>query len=201
MKQLKRTLFVLIIILTLFPVQAKANDTPHIYAGEAMITKDNFQVLAYKEMQRISNLLIIDPVQYMIEYNKILENYKDYLDNTITIHDMFSEEDIKYLEKCVETETFGGSFISKVNVAHVIINRAMDDERFPATIKDVVTDSGQFSYSKSTIDPLTVAACEYAAITSDTTNGALYFKSGQKTDTFNGAVFLFTDDVGHHFYR
>ena len=201
MKQLKRTLFVLIIILTLFPVQAKADDTPHIYAGEAIITKDNFQVLAYKEMQRISNLLIIDPVQYMIEYNKILENYRDYLDNTVTIYEMFSSEDIEYLEKCVETETFGGTFLSKVNVAHVIINRAMDDEKFSSTLKGVVTTPGQFQYSKSAIDPLTIAACEYAAITSDTTNGALYFKSGNKTDTFNGATYIFTDDVGHHFYR
>lgn len=203
MRQLKKILLLLITLFLFCPVTVRAEDGIPILAGEAVVTKENFEILAYKEMQRISNLLIVDPVRYMIEYNDILNNYNQYLDNTTTttIYDLYSAEDIEYLEKCVETETNGGTFISKVNVANVIMNRAMDDERFPATLKGVVTAEGQFKYSKSSIDPLTIAACEYAAINSDTTNGALYFHSGKKTETFNGAEYLFTDEVGHHFYR
>ena len=202
MKQVKKVLLLLMFFLMFRPqVAMAAEDGIPILAGEAVVTKENFEILAYKEMQRISNLLIVDPVRYMIEYDEILKNYGQYLDNTTTIYDLFSAEDIKYLERCVETETFGGTFLSKVNVANVIMNRAMDDERFPSTLKDVVTADGQFKYSKSTIDPLTIAACEYAAINADTTQGALYFHSGQKTETFNGATYLFTDEVGHHFYK
>ena len=203
MKHIKRILILLTLLLILKPTTVKAEDGVPVLAGEAVVTKENFEILAYKEMQRISNLLIVDPVRYMIEYDEILKNYSQYLDDTTTttIYDLYSAEDIEYLEKCVETETFGGTFLAKVNVANVIMNRAMDDERFPSTLKDVVTAPGQFKYSKSTIDPLTVAACEYAAINSDTTNGALYFHSGSKTDTFNEATYIFTDEVGHHFYR
>ena len=201
MKHIRKILLIIIITEIVFPMKIQAEDGVQVLAGEAVATKENYEILAYKEMQRISNLLIVDPVQYMIEYNNIIDIYKKYLDNPITIYDLYSSVDIEYLEKCVETETLGGSFASKVNIANVIFNRAQDDERFPSTLKDVVTAPGQFAYSKNEISPLTIAACEYAAINSDTTYGALYFRSGAKKETFNGAEYLFTDDVGHHFYR
>lgn len=199
MELLKRTLILLICIELACP-QMVRGETISILAGEAVVTKENYELLAYKEMMRISGLLIVDPVTYMQEYNQILEIYSPYLDNIITIHDLYSEEEIKYLEKCVETETFGGDFIGKVNVAHVILNR-IKHERFPNTIKDVVTASGQFQYGKSDISPLTIAACEYAAMNPDTTMGALWFHSGKKTETFNGGIYVMTDNIGHHFYR
>ncbi len=206
MKNIYRVLLLLVLIGFMFPVQIRAeepNVTEDIIAGAEVVMRENFEILAYKEMMRISTLLITDPVQYMIEYNRINEAYKNYLDSTDTIYDIYSEEDIKYLQQCVETETHGCQvFIDKVNVANVIINRAKDEtDKFPNTIKEVVISPGQFSYNKKNIDPLTIAACEYAYLCGDTTEGALYFKSSRKTSTFNGATYLFTDSTGHHYYR
>lgn len=200
MKQIKRILVLVFLIMICDPVLIKAEEVV-VVAGEAAVTRENYQLMAYKELNRISGLLITDPVQYMEEYKRILEVYGPYFKET-TMYDLYSAEDIEYLERCVETETFGGEdFISKVNIANVIINRMMDDERFPSTIADVVKAPGQFAYSKTKISPLTVAACEFAAVNGDTTNGALWFHSGSKTETFNGGKYLFTDALGHHYYR
>ena len=200
MKLIKKILILLICIELAFP-QVVKGDTVTILAGEAAATRENYKLSAYKEMNQITGLLITDPVAYMKEYNQILEIYSEYLDNIITLYDLYSEEDIQYLERCVETETFGGDFIGKVNVAHVIMNRVENDEKFPSTIKDVVIASGQFKFGKTEISPETIAACEYAAINSDTTMGSLWFHSGKKTSTFNGGEYVMTDNIGHHFYK
>ena len=200
MKNFIRVILLLIFFEIIFTQNAQA-ETITVLAGEAVITKENYELLAYKELTRISGLLITDPVNYMTEYNKILEIYADYLDKMITIYDLYTEEDIQYLERCVETETFGGDFLGKVNVAHVIMNRVDHPDKFPSTVKDVVTASGQFAYSKTDISPLTIAACEYAAITADTTMGALWFHSGKQSATFQDGEYIMTDSIGHHFYR
>lgn len=206
---MKRLLKLLIITASIIafavPVQASVpqpNPTEDIIAGAEVVMRENFEILAYKEMMQLTNLLITDPVQYMDEYNSIQEIYKPYL-NPTTIYDVYSEEDIRYLQRCVETETFGCQiFLDKVHIADVILNRVRDDsDRFPYTIREVVTAPGQFAYGRTNIDPLTVAACEYAFNNPDTTCGAFYFHSGKKTETFSGASYLFTDEIGHHFYR
>lgn len=182
-------------------VNSEVASPPLPIAGAEVVMRDNYQLLAYKELMRISNLLITDPVAYMEEYNRINSVYSKYIGKKLTIYDELSEEDIEYLQRCVESETHGATdFAAKVNIVNVIFNRARNDERFATTIKDVITTPGQFVYSKTTIDPLTVAACEYAYVNPDTTMGALYFHSGKQTSTFNGATYIFTDSVGHHFY-
>jgi len=205
MKKLYKLLIICVVALAYTtPVMAmEPNPTEDIMAGAEVIMRENYEVLAYKEMMQLTNLLMTDPVQYMDEYNKIYEIYNPYLDNPKTIYDVYSEEDIRYFQRCVETETHGCQiFLDKVHVADVILNRVKDDsDRFPYTIKEVVTAPGQFAYGKTAIDPLTVAACEYAFNNADTVNGAFYFHSGKKTETFNGATYLFTDEIGHHFYR
>ena len=205
MKKLYKLLIICVVALAYTtPVMAmEPNPTEDIMAGAEVIMRENYEILAYKEMMQLTNLLMTDPVQYMDEYNKIYEIYNPYLDNPKTIYDVYSEEDIRYFQRCVETETHGCQiFLDKVHVADVILNRVKDDsDRFPYTIKEVVTSPGQFAYGKTAIDPLTVAACEYAFNNADTTNGAVYFHSGKKTETFSGATYLFTDEIGHHFYR
>jgi len=179
----------------------ETSQTPLPIAGAEIVMRDNYQLLAYKELMRISNLLITDPVTYMQKYNRIHSVYSKYIGKKTTIYDELSEEDIEYLQRCVESETHGATdFAAKVNIVNVIFNRARNEERFATTIKDVITTPGQFTYSKTTIDPLTVAACEYAYVNPDTTMGALYFHSGKQTSTFNGATYIFTDSIGHHFY-
>lgn len=118
----------------------------------------------------------------------------------LQIEDVFSEEDLEYFYRCVETETYGADFNSKVNVANVILNRLYND-KFGDTLKDVITAPNQFAYSRTTISLSTIQACAYAYEIEDTTEGALFFHSGAYTETFNGASYIFTDSVGHHFYK
>lgn len=202
-KILMLTLIMLISNVSVTAAYAADNPTETIVAGAEMVMHENMENLAYKEMVKISTLLMTDPVMYMVELNRIRINYAEYLDNTTTIYDVYPEEDIEYLQRCVETETHGcQNFIDKVNVVNVIFNRAKDDsEKFPDTLKGVITAPGQFAYGKVQIDPLTIAACEYAYIAGDTTNGALWFHSGSKTERFSGGEYLFSDDTGHHYYR
>ena len=205
MKTLLRTLIITCFVLlnTQFVLAAEPNPTSDIVAGAEWVMRDNFKLLAYKEMVRITPLLISDPVQYIAEYERIEDVYRDYLGQPNDIANIYSEDDLNYLYRCVETETHGCQiFIDKVHVANVILNRVKDDsEKFPNTIVEVVTSPGQFAYSKTNIDPLTIAACQYAYLYGDTTNGALWFHSGSKKETFSGGSYLFTDEIGHHYYR
>lgn len=129
---------------------------------------------------------------------KILKN--TWYEQPTTIYDEFSDEDLLYLYRMVETEVYDAPFEAKVNVANVAFNRLYDD-RFPNTLKGVVTSPSQFTYSRTNISQSTIAACEFAYEIKDTTDGALYFHSGKTTLKFNGADLIFTDCVGHNFYK
>ena len=103
------------------------------------------------------------------------------------------------MQRCIETETFEADFDSKVNVASVILNRIESDE-FANEVSEIIV-KGQFAFGRENISENTVLALEYAFMIGDTTDGALYFHSNPKTETFNGAEFIFTDTAGHHFYK
>lgn len=156
--------------------------------------------IAYENLLNMQNLLITDPVTYMDKYNSLTSNFTKI--ETATIYDIYGEQDVLMIEKCVETETYGCQvFIDKVHIADVILNRVNHPTKFGSTPSEVVSSPGQFAYGRSNISDLTRAAVEYAFQNADTTQGALYFHSGSKTETFNGASYIFTDSTGHHFYK
>ena len=105
---------------------------------------------------------------------------------------------IYLLQRLVETETHGADFMSKVHVAEVVLNR-IDNERWPNTLTEVVTQSNQFAYGRTTITESTERAVEYAFMFEDETGGALSFHSNAKTDTFGRYVFYMSDG-SHNFY-
>lgn len=110
--------------------------------------------------------------------------------------------------RIVETEVRGDiNFNEKVNVASVIFNRIEHDD-FPASITNVLTEYPQFSsyisgaYKNVEVTNTTILACEYAFQIEDTTNGALYFDSTNGNSwADNNRDYIFTDSVGHNFYR
>ena len=98
-------------------------------------------------------------------------------------------------------------FEEKVNVTNVILNRIKHDD-FPKCIIDVLTQYPQFSsytsgaYKKVEVTETTILACEYAFQFNDTTDGALYFDStNRKSWAEKNRVYIFTDSVGHSFYK
>lgn len=98
----------------------------------------------------------------------------------------------------VECEVHGGDKESKMHVAHVIRNRVNSD-LFPNNYYDVCTSPYQFGM-RSDVEESTIDAVNEAMATGDTTGGALFFHSMGYSDSFNGYGYIFTDNVGHHFY-
>ena len=138
--------------------------------------------------------------ELFLKYKNLTSEYMKWVDLPETLFDAFSEEEIHLLYRVVETECYQQDFESKVNVANVIFNRYYN-EKFGETISDVITAPKQFAYGRKVIDDDTMLAVQYAYEFEDTTQGALYFHSNKKTDTFYGAKFIFQDDAGHNFYK
>lgn len=133
-------------------------------------------------------------------YKELSQEYAEWINLPETIYDVFSEEEINLICRVVETETFDQDFDSKVNVACVVFNR-LESGKFGDSITEIVTSPKQFAYGRKKITESTILAVEYAYVMGDTTDGALFFHSNKKTDTFCGANFIFQDEVGHCFYR
>lgn len=150
------------------------------------------------EMNQIEN--IEDRLEWFIAYKNIVNKYSGTFDPPETIYDYYSEEEIRLMQKVIETECYDQDFVSKCNVASVIINRIEGDKSFGQTVEEVVTMKNQFAYGRENISESTRLALEYAFQIEDTTHGALFFHSNEKTETFCGHKYLFTDSAGHHFY-
>lgn len=168
-------------------------------------TKDDYVAEYYANLADLEERTMARILEYQEPTNEWYETYEDVnemfeeVGQPDEVEEVYIEDDIDYLYRAVETEVHGGSFEAKVNVANVILNR-VDSPLYPNTIKGVVTQTGQFSYSKTKIDETTINACSYAYEFADTTSGALYFNAGKPKDNWNGASYIMTDDVGHSFY-
>lgn len=132
-----------------------------------------------------------NPQDYLEQY-KIITNE--------SMYNYYSENEIFYMCKCIETETYQCDLESKINVANVIINR-IKDNRFPNDAISVITDNNQFAYERSNISESTKIALEYAILFEDTTGGSIGFRSDCSPSSWNGWSYVFTDDVGHSFYK
>lgn len=142
----------------------------------------------------------VDPEEYYGGTVAIYEKYAEYFGMPTTIYDVYTDEEIRYLCQVVETETHGADLESKMDVANVVFNR-IEDPRFPNDVISVITAPNQFAYFNTNITETSERAVEYAFMFPDTTNGALAFHSGPKSDTFWGYEYIFTDAVSHHFYK
>lgn len=158
--------------------------------------------LAYLEVYQKLNEIetIADKKEWFLSYKDIINEYNNILDAPETIYDVFTLEEINLICRVVETETYQCDFESKVNVANVVFNR-LENGAFGETIKEVVTAKNQFAYGRKKITEDTILAVEYAFEIEDTTNGALFFHSNDKTDTFCNREYIFSDNAVHHFYN
>lgn len=154
--------------------------------------------------QEIENLRFVkDDMLRFIKLKGISTKYKDTTgiseDITEKLHSNFSLDEIYLMQRVIETECYQCDFKSKVNVASVILNR-LDNGNFGENIEEIITNKNQFAYGRRYIAYDTILALEYASYYGDSTNGALYFHSNEKTNRFSGKPHIFTDDAGHHFY-
>ena len=184
----------------------EVSETEIIKVTKEPETKNYIEIAKENMRQAIENISSInDKEEWFVSYKDILKTYSDYIEIQ-TIYDAFSMSEIETLYRIVEAEVTGGDFISKVNVANVVLNR-VKNEQFPNTISKVVFQEYQFSpvidgrFYSVEISESTILAIEYAYMFEDTTNGALYFESGNNFVHMAYADYLFTDNVGHHFYK
>lgn len=169
--------------------------------------KINNEIVTTTSTETISQKETETTIKPTIEENTVenVENIEETEEETttdkiLTVYDVFTPEEIYLIQRCVETETYTADIDSKMNVVNVIFNR-LRDGRFGETITEIITNKKQFAYWRTKISNETIIAIEQAWIEEDKTNGALYFHSGEKKESFNGASYIFTDDINHHFYK
>lgn len=163
--------------------------------------KDNLS----QELESIGQ--IKDKKTWFIEYKKLMEKYPEL--NKETLEETFTKKELDMLYRVVQAEVGDYDFISKANVASVILNRHLFWEK---SLYEVITDKNQFStvssnrYKKVVVDEETILACEYAWIAGDTTNGCVAFRSSyipKKWYTYKNNYWelQFIDEAGHGFYK
>lgn len=183
---------------------------PQIIKGEPQVLTvrmiedvDPLEKAAQQMQQEMSDIeMIEDNKEWFLAYKDIVNRYSKWFDPPETVFDVFSEEEIRLICQVVETECYDQDFDSKCNVASIVFNR-LESGEFGDTITEIVTATNpkQFAYGREKLTEDSILAVQYAFEIEDTTNGALYFHSNSKTDTFNRASYLFTDLAGHHFYK
>lgn len=124
-----------------------------------------------------------------------------------TLYDVYTEEELDLLFRVVEAEVTDGDFDSKCNVASVIFNR-LNIGWWGNELESVLLCDRQFKvvsnnrYMKVEVTDSTIDACEYVFENGDTTGGALYFDSTKGNSwAHDNCEFMFSDRVGHWFYR
>ena len=174
--------------------------TYEIVFEEVIEEPDPYEIAIQEMQEKMSEIESIeDNKEWFLAYKDIVFEYIEWIDPPETIFDYFTEDEIRLICRVVETETYQCDFDSKVNVANVVLNRIESGE-FGDTVEEIITTENQFAYGRKNISEDTILAVEYAFMIEDTTNGALFFHSNNKTDTFCGRDFIFQDSVGHNFY-
>lgn len=211
----------LLLLLSTFGIAVYLN-TPILKVNEEFV-EDNVQLSPYNEISSIEVRDIeIDPTEleiqealqkmhdistipneeeWFVSYKQIIDDYKDVIDPPLTIYDYLTDEEIYLIQRTVETECYNQDFMSKCNVASVVMNRIEIGGEFGSTIKEVITKENQFAYWRKDITESTILAVEYAYQIEDTTDGCIAFRSGELPKEWLKWVLVFVDDAGHGFYK
>lgn len=137
-------------------------------------------------------------------YKEVIDTYADAVDTPETIYDKYTNEELDLLFRVVQAEiSHGYSFEQKANVCSAILNRVKDG-RFGSSLGEVLNEHQFSTISNGAIyrvevEEKTILACEYVFMCGDTTNGALFFHSGQARSSFSGRSFKYNDGA-HNFY-
>lgn len=174
--------------------------TYEIVFEEVIEEPDQYEIVIQEMQEKMSEIESIeDNKEWFLAYKDIVFEYAELIDPPETVFDYFTEYEVNLICRVVETETYQCDFDSKVNVANVVLNR-IESGDFGDTVEEVITTECQFAYGRNVITEDTILAVMYAFEMIDTTNGALFFHSNEKTDTFCGRDYIFSDDAVHHFY-
>ena len=154
-----------------------------------------------KEIDSISYLREMNKLEWYKAYKDIFYKYRNVIEPTISVFDVYTEDEMRLICRAIETECYGQSFESKVMVANVIYNR-LESKEYGSSVEEVITSKNQFAYWRESISEDTLYASMFGFEMGDLSDGSLAFHSNEKTDKFAGRDYVFTDkSSGHHFYR
>lgn len=167
--------------------------------GGDLVENDTEDTITQMEIEIKKIERIKDKKQWFIKYKEIIEKYED-IGTPDTIYKWYGQDDIYLMQRTIETECYQADFMSKVNVANVIINR-IQSGNFGQNVEDVITAENQFSYWRKDISKDTILALEYAFMFEDTTNGSIAFRSDCSPEYWGKWEKNFTDEANHSFYK
>lgn len=167
---------------------------------EAVEEQDPYEIAIQEMQEKMKEINSIeDNKEWFLAYKDIVFEYAEWIDPPETIYDYFTDNEIYLIQRVVETETYDQDFISKCNVASVIINR-FESGKYGDSIESIITAPNQFSYWRKDITENTILAVEYAFQIEDTTNGCIAFRSDDNPNAWYSWHYVYTDKAGHHFY-
>ena len=134
--------------------------------------------------------------EWFVTYQKFANIYDT---NRDIIEYFFTEDEIRLMLQVIETETYQASFIQKVNVANVLINR-WSFGCFGKDMIEIITSPNQFTYYRTKISEDTVNALNFAFEIRDTTNGSIAFRSDKNAPHTSSFEFEMYDGI-HWFYK
>lgn len=178
----------------------KENKVLYNILDNCMITKkyDETSNEKYNDPEYIPTITI-DRTEKVVDYYRYIITEKEF------------EEFVRVVEAEVTGQNPKGlnydeAFKCKLHVAQVILNR-VESPYFPDTVHDVIFQKNAFTplvdgrYYDVEISQVTIDACKAALLSSveDTTYGCEFFSSGTKTCKYGS--YVFTDEVGHSFFK
>lgn len=174
--------------------------TYELVIEEAVEEQDPYEIAIQEMQEKMKEINSIeDNKEWFLAYKDIIFEYAKLIDPPETIYDYFTDDEIYLIQRVVETETYDQDFISKCNVASVIINR-FESGKYGDSIESIITAPNQFSYWRKDITENTILAVEYAFQIEDTTNGCIAFRSDDNPNAWYSWHYVYTDKAGHHFY-
>lgn len=144
---------------------------------------------------------IEDKQEWFLAYKDIIFKYVKWIETPQTIFDVYTEEEITLMCRTIETECYDQDFVSKCNVASVILNRVNQGGEFGDSVTEVITKENQFAYGRENITQDTILSIMYIYEIGDTVDGCVAFRSDKCPATWYSWTYMFTDDSGHHFYK
>lgn len=164
--------------------------------------KSDYNVAIEEMNQRMAEIeSITDKMEWFIAYKKVIDEYSYIIDPPENIYDYFTEEEITLICRVVETECYDKDFDSKCNVASVVLNRIRQGGAFGNSVTEVITKKNQFAYGRENITKSTILSIMYVYEVGDTTDGCIAFRNDQCPQEWYGWEYMFTDDIGHNFYK
>lgn len=187
---MKRLLLVvtLVTMFLLMPIQVEAK------------TKTEFELaqeVYYSLFDELDNTEDEDLEEWFHKYQILADKYDKDRD---TLDCIFSDEEIQLMWQVIETEAYDATFIQKINVANVLLNRFQSLDFNYMDMIEVITEKNQFTYHRTKITQSTKDALTFAFEVRDTTDGCISFRSDKKVDNWHGWEYAMYDGA-HWFYK